>query len=209
LRAVVIGGSIAGLLAARVLSEFAESVLIVDRDVPPDAPLPRKGVPQGKHVHGVLAGGLDALRLLFPGILEDLVADGARVADTAENLLWFNNGAWRLRCKCGVTGCIQTRPQLELHVRRRIARLPNVNQLCGVSATGLQVDDAKSRVTGVHVERADRTVEVLPADLVVDCSGRGRRTPACSKRAVSKSLKRQPFPSTSAIRRAVFASRKT
>jgi 2-polyprenyl-6-methoxyphenol hydroxylase-like FAD-dependent oxidoreductase len=178
MRAVVIGGSIAGLFAARALSDFAERVFIVDRDVPPDAPLPRKGVPQGKHVHGVLAGGLDALRLFFPGILEDLVGDGARVADTAENVLWFNNGAWRLRCKCGVTGCIQTRPLLELHVRQRVAKLSNVSQLGGVSATGLHLHDRRSRITGVRVERADRRVEVLPADLVVDCAGRGSRTPA-------------------------------
>lgn len=178
MRAIVIGGSIAGLLAARALSDFAESVSIIERDVPPDAAVSRQGVPQGKHVHGVLAGGLDALRLFFPGILEDLTNDGSRVVDTAENVLWFNNGAWRLRFKCGVTGCIQTRPLLELHVRRRVAKLPNVRQLCGISVKGLQLDDAKSRVMGVRVERAGHGAEVLPADLLVDCSGRGSKMPS-------------------------------
>jgi 2-polyprenyl-6-methoxyphenol hydroxylase-like FAD-dependent oxidoreductase len=177
MRAIVIGGSIAGLLAARALSDFADSVTVLDRDVPPDAAVPRKGVPQGRHVHGLLAGGLDVLRSLFPGILEDLTSQGARVADTGQDVLWFN-GAWRLRAKCGVTGCIQTRPLLELQIRKRIALLPNVQQLCGVSVSGLHLNETKSRVAGVCIERADRSQEILDADLVVDCSGRGSKTPA-------------------------------
>lgn len=178
MRAVVVGGSIAGLLAARALAERAESLTIVDRDLPPDQAVPRKGVPQGRHVHGVLAGGLDVLRSFFPGILEDLAADGSRVADAGQDILWFNNGRWRLRANCGVTGCLQTRPLLELHVRRRVAKLPNVAQLCGVSATGLEMDAAGSRVTGVRVDGAGLAEKIIPADVVVDCSGRGSRTPA-------------------------------
>jgi 2-polyprenyl-6-methoxyphenol hydroxylase-like FAD-dependent oxidoreductase len=178
MRAIVVGGSIAGLLAARALSDFVESVSIVDRDVPPDTAVPRQGVPQGRHVHGVLAGGLDALRFFFPTIQEDLTAEGSCLADVAENVLWFNHGAWRLRCKCGITGSIQTRPLLELIIRRRIAQLPNVSQLCGVAVTGLQMDATKSRVTGVRVDGAGGDEEILRADLVVDCSGRGSKTPA-------------------------------
>lgn len=117
MRAVVIGASIGGLLAARALADFAENVLMVDRDVPPDDAVPRKGVPQGRHVHGLLAGGVDALRSFFPTILDDLAAEGARVVDTAQDVLWFN-GAWRLRYKCGVVGSLQTRPFLEMHLRR-------------------------------------------------------------------------------------------
>lgn len=178
MRAIVIGGSIAGLLAARALSDFAESVSIVDRDMPPETAVPRKGVPQGRHVHGLLAGGLDALRFFFPGILEDLTAEGSRVTDTAQDVLWFNNGAWRLRSKCGVTGCIQTRPLLELYIRRRIEKLPNVRQLYGVSAKGLEMDATKSRVAGVHIAEDGGAEKILTADLVVDCSGRGSKTPA-------------------------------
>lgn len=176
MRVVVIGASISGLLAARALSDFAESVLILDRDVPPDDATPRKGVPQGKHVHGLLAGGLDALQFFFPTILDELTAGGARVVDNAQDVLWFN-GAWRLRYKCGVIGCLQTRPFLEMHVRRRVASLANVQQACGVSVTGIEMDAPRGRVTAVRVREAavDRT---LPADLVVDCSGRGSQTPA-------------------------------
>lgn len=177
MRAIVIGGSIAGLLAARALSDFAESVSILDRDVPPDTAVPRKGVPQGRHVHGLLASGLDVLRVFFPNILDDLTADGARVADTAEDVRWFNNGAWRLRCNCGVMSCILTRPLLELHIRKRIGKIPNVTQRYGLSVTGLELDATKSRVTGVHADGKGGTEEILQADLVVDCSGRGSKTP--------------------------------
>jgi len=177
MKAIVIGASVAGLVAARVVSEVAESVSIVDRDVPPDTAVPRKGVPQGRHVHGLLAGGLDVLRSLFPGILEDLVAAGSRVVDTAQDVLWFNNGGWRLRCQCGVTACIQTRPLLELHIRRRIAELPNVKPLYHHSVTGLVMDAMKTCATGVRVVAEGGEEEVLPADLVVDCSGRGSKLP--------------------------------
>jgi 2-polyprenyl-6-methoxyphenol hydroxylase-like FAD-dependent oxidoreductase len=140
--------------------------------------VPRKGVPQGRHVHGLLAGGLDALTSFFPGLLDELTAEGARTADLAQDVLWFNNGAWRLRCKCGVTGCIQTRPLLEIHIRKRVVKLSNVRQVCGVSATGLQMDAGKSRVTGVRVTSEAGNEEILPADLIVDCSGRGSKMPA-------------------------------
>lgn len=177
MRAIVIGASVAGLLAARALSDFAESVALIDRDAPPDSPTPRKGVPQGRHVHGVLAGGFDALRSFFPGIDGDLVADGAWLADIARDVLWFNNGSWRMRCKIGVVGCIQTRPLLELHIRRRVSKLPNVRPMLGCSVDGLAFDAGKSRVTGVRVTESGQQ-KILNADFVIDCSGRGSRTPA-------------------------------
>jgi len=177
MRAIVIGASVAGLVAARVLADYAESVSIVERDVLPDTATARKGVPQGRHVHGLLAGGLDTLRKLFPGILDDLVAEGSSVADVGQDVLWFNNGAWRLRCKCGVTGCIQTRPLLELHIRRRVAGLLNVKLLCRHAVTGLEINSIKTRVTGVRVAPEGQGEEILPADMVVDCSGRGSKLP--------------------------------
>jgi len=177
MRAIVIGGSIAGLLAARALSDFAETVTIVDRDVPPTTAVPRKGVPQGRHVHGVLASGLDVLTFFFPNIIEELSADGARVVDTGKDVRWFNNGAWRLRCNCGVKSCVLTRPLLELHVRRRVEKLPNVTRLYGASVMGLKTDATKSRVTGLCVDGLEGGKKILEADLIVDCSGRGSKTP--------------------------------
>ena len=178
MRAVIIGASIAGLFAARALSDFAGGVTLLDRDVPPDSPVPRKGVPQGRHVHGVLAAGFDTLQSFFPRIVEELVAEGSRISDVGQDILWFADGAWRLRRKCGVVGCIQSRPFLEMHVRRRVAGLPNVSLQSNVSVAGLEMDAARSRVTGVRISASTGNEDILPADLVVDCSGRGSRTPA-------------------------------
>lgn len=178
MRAVVIGASVAGLLAARALSDSAASVTLVDRDAARDTPIARKGVPQGRHVHGVLAGGYDVLKSFFPGIADELTAEGSRISDVAQDVLWFTNGAWRLRCKSGILGCIQSRPFLEMHVRRRIARLQNVQQICNASVTGFELDAANSRIIGVRVSADGGSEKILPADLVVDCSGRGSRIPA-------------------------------
>jgi 2-polyprenyl-6-methoxyphenol hydroxylase-like FAD-dependent oxidoreductase len=78
-RVVVLGASMGGLLAARVLSDFFRTVTVVERDVLPDNPANRRGVPQGRHIHVLLARGAQILEELFPGILNELVADGAPV----------------------------------------------------------------------------------------------------------------------------------
>jgi len=177
MKVVVMGASVAGLLAARALTDVAESIVIVDRDDPPDAPVARKCVPQGRHVHGVLAGGLDVLQAFFPGILDDLVADGSHVVDAAQDVLWFNNGGWRLRCRCGIKACIQTRPLLELHIRRRVSNLSNVRAIYSTRAHGFHLDSARKRITGVRLTDESGEESLLPADLIVDCSGRGSQTP--------------------------------
>ncbi len=176
-RAVVIGGSIAGLLAARVLSEHFESVTIIDRDHPPTAPEPRKGVPQGKHGHGLLAAGSAVMDVLFPGMFEEMVAGGAVKVDAADDVWWFNNGAWRLQTRSGLIAYLQSRPFLEFHIRKRVLQLPGVLEGCGCAAAGLQFDESRQRVTGVFATRGDARPELIPADLVVDCSGRGSQLP--------------------------------
>ncbi len=75
--AVVIGGGMAGLLAARVLSEHFERVRIVERDGFPEGPSFRKGVPQARHLHTLMARGRLIVNELFPGIEDELVEAGA------------------------------------------------------------------------------------------------------------------------------------
>jgi flavin-dependent dehydrogenase len=75
--AIVVGGSMAGLLAARALADHFARVTILDRDTFPDAPAPRKGVPQARHVHALLLRGQAILERLFPGLQRDLAAAGA------------------------------------------------------------------------------------------------------------------------------------
>jgi len=47
--AVVVGGSVAGLFAARVLADGFERVTILERDPLPAGPAARDGVPQASH----------------------------------------------------------------------------------------------------------------------------------------------------------------
>ena len=79
--AVLLGASIGGLLAARVLADFYDRVSVVDRDLLPESPANRRGVPQGHHVHNLLGRGSQILGELFPGILDELVAAGVPVHD--------------------------------------------------------------------------------------------------------------------------------
>src|SRR5262245_16127335 len=95
--AVVIGGGIAGLLAARVLVSHFEQVTVLERDALEDAPDPRKGTPQARHVHGLLDRGRSILEQLFPGILDELIAGGSTCMDTSRDVAWYHAGCWKLR----------------------------------------------------------------------------------------------------------------
>ncbi|HZD68279.1 MAG TPA: FAD-binding monooxygenase [Actinomycetes bacterium] len=179
-RAVVLGGSLAGLLAARVLAEAYAQVTVVDRDELPETISHRRGVPQGRHVHGLLARGQETLEELLPGLTAELVADGAPTLDMlAGSRLYF--GGHRLRqAHAGLVVLCVSRPFLEGHVRARVRALPNVTLLDRCDVVGLAATPDHRRVTGARVlRRADGSAEeALRADLVVDATGRGSRTPA-------------------------------
>src|SRR5262245_1201447 len=119
-RAVVIGGSIGGLLAARVLHDHFDQVTIVERDPLADAAGPRKGVPQGAHVHVLFGSGARVIERLFPGFFTELTAAGSCVCDFARDLCWYHGGVWKLRTASELISYWQTRPFLEAHIRRRI-----------------------------------------------------------------------------------------
>jgi len=130
-RAVVVGAGMTGLLAARVLSDLVDSVLVIDRDDLADSPEARRGVPQGRHVHGLLASGERVLRGAFPGLVEELVAGGA-VRVGASDLRWWQYGGYRVPGAWpAVTFC--SRPFLELGVRRRVSSLPRVDITRGLA----------------------------------------------------------------------------
>jgi 2-polyprenyl-6-methoxyphenol hydroxylase-like FAD-dependent oxidoreductase len=79
--AIVIGASIAGLLAASALSESFDRVTVYDRDDLPDKPEPRKGIPQSRHSHGLHASGASAMNELLPGFFDEMVAAGGLSGD--------------------------------------------------------------------------------------------------------------------------------
>src|SRR5690242_17084987 len=146
--AIVIGGSMGGLLTARVLSDHYRKVAILERDQFPTIGENRRGVPQGRHTHGLLASGRDVIERLFPGISDELVAAGAVAGDIVRESRWFNEGACLARFNSGLNGLLLTRPLLEGMVRKRLLALPNVEARQGFHVEGLVVTDDRQRVSG-------------------------------------------------------------
>lgn len=182
--AVVCGASMSGLLAARVLAEACDTVTVIERDILPDRVSQRPGVQQGLHLHMLLSSGLGALEDLLPGIGAELRAQGAPVLDTRDLSQAYLEINGHVLCRHGAVAdpeaiqvVLASRPLLESVVRERIRALSNVTFLDGHDV--IEPTLSGRTVTGVKVgsRRAARTFEV-PADVVVDSSGRSARTPA-------------------------------
>jgi 2-polyprenyl-6-methoxyphenol hydroxylase-like FAD-dependent oxidoreductase len=164
-----------GLVAAAALAQHFDRVTLIERDELSAGPAHRRGVPQSKHAHGFQPGGLKALESLLPGIQAALEAGGARSGDQSAKATWFVGGHHLARGHAGVCSLGMTRPFLEFTVRARVSALPGVRIQAGAQVSGLIADsDAAGlcRVVGVDVDG-----ESVPADLVVDASGRTSRLP--------------------------------
>ncbi|MEV7225525.1 FAD-dependent monooxygenase [Polymorphospora sp. NPDC051019] len=178
-RAVVVGASIAGLLAARALSETYAHVTVVDRDPLPDASAARRGVPQGRQLHVLLARGREVLEELFPGLSEEVAALGGAMVDLQDDVHWYNDGFRMRRAPSPMTAFGVSRPLLEHVVRTRVRALSNVTLLPDTEVLGPTATPDARRVTGVRVRvrTADAPESTIDADLVVDAGGRGSRSP--------------------------------
>jgi 2-polyprenyl-6-methoxyphenol hydroxylase-like FAD-dependent oxidoreductase len=171
-RAVVLGASMAGLLAARALSETFGEVIVVDRD-DLDGTGPRKGVPQGQHAHGILAKGREVIEEFFPGLTADLTAAGAIPIDIHHDVVWYSGQNRLSGARSDLLGLSVSRPALEDYIRGRVRDLPNVQIRGGYTATSLVTDAAQKVVTGVRI--SGTTEDEVHADFVVDATGRGNR----------------------------------
>jgi 2-polyprenyl-6-methoxyphenol hydroxylase-like FAD-dependent oxidoreductase len=184
-RALVVGGGIAGLLAARVLAEGHLEVQVLDRDdlEPPDGHDPRRGVPQGRHIHALLPRGRQILEELFPGLTGQLVDAGAPSGDLLGDARLQLGGHRFARADAGLTSVSVSRPYLEACIRARMAVLPNVTFGPPTDVLGLVTTPDGQRVRGVRVLRRadDSAEEVLDAAVVIDAMGRGSRTPTWLK----------------------------
>ncbi len=176
-RVVVLGGSIAGLLAARVLSDHASSVVVIERDEAAPGDGARKGVPQGRHAHGLLARGQEIFETLFPGIADDLRQAGAVFGPLGQQRWILAGRRLALPAMADTVAFTCARPLLEARIRERVRALPNVQLRGGCDVLG--VVGTRDRVTGARIlPRADGAApEVLEADLVVDATGRGSKLP--------------------------------
>jgi 2-polyprenyl-6-methoxyphenol hydroxylase-like FAD-dependent oxidoreductase len=180
-RAIVLGGSMAGLLATRVLSDHFDEVVLVERDKLSDSTEARKGVPQGRQLHGLLKRGVDILDELFPDLSAGLLAGGGQALDVSADFRWHHFGVEKARFVSGITAIMTTRPFLEGEVRRRVLALERVRCRDERHATGFITSGDRSRITGVRLQSRGSegagAEEELLGDLIVDASGRGSLTP--------------------------------
>jgi len=174
----VLGASMAGLGAARALSNHYAHVTLVERDDLGGAIEPRKGVPQGSHGHGLLPSGYRILDAYFPGMMAGLVGAGALTGDLTHDVLWYQHGGWKLRADSGLGSIVVSRPLLEHAVCERVRALPNVTLLAGHDVDEPVFDAGSGRVRAARIRnRASGERRDLAADLVVDATGRGSRSP--------------------------------
>ncbi|SER55293.1 2-polyprenyl-6-methoxyphenol hydroxylase [Lentzea xinjiangensis] len=161
----MVGSGIAGLLAARVLGE-SHDVVVLERDKLSDEPEYRPGVPQGRHVHGLLVRGGEVMEELFPGLRAELVAAGAPLADAGDMRI-LNPLGWLATTHTGLPLLSLSRPLLETRIRRRVtAEVLDDVHVTGLSFRGGDVDGVLTRDGRIA------------ADLVVDASGRSSKLPA-------------------------------
>lgn len=173
-RAVVIGAGVGGLSAAAALSTHFDEVMVVDRDMLPMEPGSRAGVPQDRHPHGILAGGLQALETLLPGY-RDALADAGAVSVNLFRDFRFERpdiGSMPQR-DCGVTILSASRPLIEVVLRRKVMAISNIDFRSGCRALEIVGSGARP---AVRLQERAGVPTLTPADLVIDAGGRGTLT---------------------------------
>ena len=176
--AVVIGGSIAGLTAARILSDHFARVTIIERDDMPDGQEFRKGVPQGRHAHLLLQKGQMILEKLFPGLQADLFAGGAETINVGTDLAFCAPHGWLPTFASEMTIIGASRRLLDYSVYNRLAQIENITFLTNSDVLSLCVDGSGRHVVGLEVsDRSNGHITELPANLIVDASGRSSKAP--------------------------------
>lgn len=173
--AIVLGASLAGLANAAALAGRFDRVTVIERDTLPETVQLRRGVPQGRHAHLLLPGGLQALTALLPGFDTSLRARGGHVIPSDEFRFYIGGGRLALRTD-DMAICGATRPFLESVIRERVQAVAGVEFRDGCEIDGLAANSDGTRVTGVHL-RSGTTPELLEGELVVDTTGRGSRCP--------------------------------
>ncbi len=175
--AVVLGASMAGLLAARVLADGYDRVTVIERDRLPEEPVARRGVPQGRHLHALLEAGRATLEDLFPGYCEELLSAGAVPLDFVSDAVIYDRGGILAEGHEPLETLFATRPLIEGTVRERVAALDGVRIRAGHQFVDYRMNDERSAVGGVEVRDDDADYREYRADLVVDATGRASKTP--------------------------------
>ncbi|MEQ8676376.1 MAG: FAD-binding protein [Aggregatilineales bacterium] len=174
-KAIIIGGGMAGLFTARVLSDFFDEVVIIERDIYPEEAIWRNGVPQERHVHTLLAKGRELLEDLYPGIDAKFEALGAPLYTWGNDTHVLTTGGKVGKVKTDVYGRGLSRTLLEYVVRCRTQRIANIQFHTNTEVRQLLVEH--DSVTGCMVQnRETGETQAIYADLIVDASGRYSKT---------------------------------
>lgn len=177
-QAVVLGGSMAGLCAARVLRDAFDEVVVIERDTLPESPAVRGGAPQTGQPHSMLEAGRATLDDFFPGFSEDVQAAGGLELDMIDDVVWYNRGGAVAGTDTDLPALYASRPLFEHVVRERIHRDSAIHLRDGCHFLDYQHDAGRKQVTGVRFRDEDGTETTLDAALTVDATGRTSRTPA-------------------------------
>ena len=176
-RAVVIGAGIAGSVSARVLADYFDEVLVLERDTLPGVPDHRPGTPQSRFTHSLMAGGMQALRGLFPGLERQLIEGGSIILDMGLDLRSerpdYNPFPQR---ETDVVAYCASRPLIEHCVHKSTRQQGHIAFIAGQRVVSLVTTADGKAVTGVRSEAAGQAIHTIAADLVVDASGRGALT---------------------------------
>lgn len=178
--ALVCGAGIAGLLTARVLSDFFDRVVILERDKLIDEPIPRRGAPQSSQIHVLIAGGQRILSTLFPGFVEEMRSHQAPYVCITRSWRRYHIDAWQPNFESDLWTLFCSRGLLEWVVRRRVLALPNVELRSNSQVVGLVTSPQGGAVRGVRIRRAigpNADTFVMPGDLIVDSTGRSSAGP--------------------------------
>jgi 2-polyprenyl-6-methoxyphenol hydroxylase-like FAD-dependent oxidoreductase len=173
--AVVLGGGLAGMLAATAVARHVDQVTIIESDRLPDSPRPRRGLPQGYHNHTLLSGGARALDSLLPGTTDLLYAAGAKQRLMSAGMAMMTAEGYYMRHQCTAYMLACSRDLIDHVVRQRVLRDDAVRLLESTEVLGLAGD--AGRVHGVRIKEDDQPERVLAADLVIDATGRRSKTP--------------------------------
>ncbi|HKN02302.1 MAG TPA: FAD-dependent monooxygenase [Candidatus Binataceae bacterium] len=178
--AIVIGGSMAGLCAARVLARFYDKVTVIDRDAYPAGAHERPGVPQSRHVHALLMRGRLELDRLYPGFEKTMLERGALEINFGRDFAALRPDGWAERRPNAITTLFASRVLIEATVRELIRKVPNVELIERAEAVGFETARGDTlRVSGIRVNPRDGGAAfTLGGDLIIDASGRATKVPS-------------------------------
>ncbi|GAA5070397.1 FAD-dependent oxidoreductase [Streptomyces similanensis] len=176
-RAIVIGGGLTAMLTAHVLAR-AVDVIVIERDTLPEQPEPRKGLPQAHHTHVLWSGGAEAIETLLPGTLKELDAAGAHRIPLTTGMVAYSPAGWFRRWNESHYAITCSRDLLDWTVRRQVLADADSRITVMQSTRVLGLTGSAETVTGVTIRKDDGEEDTLLADLVVDASGKGSRTPS-------------------------------